>query len=285
MKKREKILSNIGKIPSLPPMVHKVLQILENPDFDIDELTNTIEYDPGLTSNILRLANSAFFGCQRSITSVKNAFVRLGANNVFHLIVTSAYAPLAQKAIKGYNLHPGEFWEHSVAVSIGTDKIAKALNIKPPDYTFTAGLLHDIGKIVLESFVEVDASSIIDFALKENTTFDIAEREIFGIDHAEVGAAFLEYWNLPPTIVEVVRWHHQPEDYPNKTIVIDLTHIADGLVLMSGIGAGLDGLNYRISKEVVSRLQFNNRIAEAVVSEIITELDELRELFHLGVRR
>ena len=280
MSRRDEILSKIGSIPAMPTVVVEIRKLLTNPDVNFTELAQIIKYDPGLTTNILHLANSAYFGFSKSVNSVQQGIVRLGTKRIFELAVAAAIAPMAQKAVKGYDLSPGKFWEHSVAVAIGAEQLALVLNIKAPDYTFTAGLLHDIGKIVLGTFVKVDVAPIMALANQENVSFDEAEKQVLGIDHAEAGAILLEKWNLPESLVNVDRWHHQPDQFQGDRLVLDLVHVADVLAMMGGLGVGEDGLNYHTSSEVVARLNLTTKITEGVVCKIMSGLKELSSLFN-----
>jgi len=285
MNRRESILSEAGAVPSLPPSAVEAVRLLQSPDVDIDELTSAIELDPTLTSNILRLANSASFGSPRSISSVRQAVVRLGMNTVLRLAVTSAFAPLARRSIKGYDLPPGELLKHSVGVAQGTEKLAAALEIEASGHTFTAGLLHDVGKIVLGTFVEVDAGPIMSLALGEGISFELAEQQVLGIDHAEVGAILLDNWNLPQVVCDVVRWHHSPQQFEGSTDAVDLVHVADNLCLLGGIGSGSGGSNYRACPEVASRLGLTTKVSETVFCQVLSELEELCGLFAAGTGR
>lgn len=284
MSLRDEILSKISSIPAMPTVIVKIRKLLSNPDVNFKELAQTIKYDPGLTTNILRLANSAYFGFSRSVNSIQHAIVRLGMKRTYELAVAAAIAPMTQKAVKGYDLLPGKLWEHSVAVAIGAEQLASVLNLKAPDYTFTTGLLHDIGKIVLGTFVEVDAAPIMTLAFQKGVSFDQAEKQVLGINHAEVGAILLEKWNLPECIVDVDRWHHQPDMFQGDTLVLDLVHVADVLSMMGGLGIGKDGLNYYSSSEVASRLKLTAKITETVVCKIMSGLKELSSLFSSGIR-
>jgi putative nucleotidyltransferase with HDIG domain len=281
---REEILSKVRSIPSLPAAAVEVARLIQDPEADFSEVAGAIGYDPGLTANVLRVANSAYYGGSRSISSVKEAVVRLGAKRIFQMVVASSVQPLVHKPVKGYDLPPGELWEHSVAVALGTDEIASFFSLKPPDYAFTAALVHDVGKIVLGTFVEVDAAPIMELAYKEKLSFDLAERRVLGIDHAEAGAALLEAWNLPQRVVDVVRWHHQPECFEGDTLLCDLVHAADQVSMVIGVGAGADGLNYRPSSEAMDRLGFTAPAAEAVMCRIVSALDEVRAAFSFEKR-
>ncbi len=278
MSHKDEILAKAQAVPAIPTAAIKAIQLLQDIEIDIAELLKTIEYDPGLTSNVLRLANSAYFGGRTTISSLRDAVVRLGMKRILQLVMMSAISPYARRAIKGYDLPPGQLLEHSIATAIAAEQLAKALKVQAPDHTFTGALLHDLGKIVLGTFVEVDATPIRELAFEHQVSFELAEQRILGIDHAEVGAVLLEHWNLPANLVNPVRYHHQPEQAEGDTLVVDLVHVANMLALESGIGIGVAGLNYCPSEEVVARLGLRVEMTEVAVCEMLTALQELRTL-------
>lgn len=282
MSHREEILEKVRSIPSLPAAASKVVQLLQDPEVSMDELMQTIELDPNLTTNVLRLANSAYFGGPRSVSSLREAIVRLGMNRILQMVMATAIAPIAGRPVRGYDLQAGELLRACVAVALGTEFLAEALNRRVPNYAFTAALLHDLGKIILGTFVEVDAEPILRLAYEDKLSFEKAERQILGIDHAETGAALLEHWNIPTCVVEVVRWHHDPDAFPGDTEVVDLVHLADHITISAGIGAGQDGLNYRPSESVLARVNLSTETAEIVVSKIITTMEGFESLFRVS---
>jgi putative nucleotidyltransferase with HDIG domain len=277
LSRREEILSAVDTVPALPAAALKVLDLLKDPDVSVTDLRRTMEMDPGLTSNILRLANSVYFGGRGQIDNVGAAFVRLGMRRVAQVVIMTALAPTAKKAMRGYDLPAGDFLRHSLMVGLGAEELSRALELTPPAHTFTAGLVHDIGKIVLSTYVEVDAAPIIKLAFDEEMPFHQAEREVLGVDHQEVGAALLNSWNLPDALVSAVRFHHEPDLLPegDEALVCGLVHVADQLARMSGIGAGLDSLNYPSSVKVTKQLHINAGIAESVIARVVDDLDDL----------
>ena len=278
MSRRDEVLSKVQTIPALPTAAGRIVLLLRDPEVAIAEVIRTIEYDPSLTTNVLRLANSAYFAGPRTIASLRDAVVRLGFNRIFQLVITSAILPVARQAVKGYDLPPGKLLEHSIGVAIGAEELGTQLRLKPPPETFTAGLLHDLGKVILGTFLEVDAAPIIELAYQQQISFERAEAMVLDIDHAEAGAALLEWWSLPTTIVQVVRWHHQPESYEGDTVIIDLVHAADHLSLTAGTAAGVDGLNYHPSQEVMARLCLNATIEDTVVCRMLEGIESLRDV-------
>jgi putative nucleotidyltransferase with HDIG domain len=282
MSLREQILEQTRAVPALPSSATRILAMIQDPDASMSDIMDIIAVDPGLTTDFLRLANSAYFAGPRRISSLRDAGVLLGTARIQQLVIASAVFPLVMPPLKGYDLPPGELLDHMVAVAIGAEELAKALQRAAPPWTFTAGLLHDIGKIVLGTFVEVDCQPIVQLAFQQGVSFEEAERQVLGVDHAEVGADLLAQWQFPEDIVQVVRWHHQPEQMPGDPLVADLVHAADTLSVECGQATGVDGLNYRSSPGTVERLHLRTRVCEAVTCRMLTELQTLREQNILG---
>jgi putative nucleotidyltransferase with HDIG domain len=280
LSRRNKIIKQIKTVQSLPVVATQIIKSIQDPDVDLQKLTKLIEHDPGLTSNLLRLANSAYFGMPREVTSVREAAVRLGTNRIFQLVIATAVAPMTKRAIRGYDLPPGELWAHSVAVALGAEKVGKALNIRLPDHAFTSGLLHDIGKVILGTFVEIDAKPIMDLAFAERISFDIAEQMVLGIDHAEAGALLLEEWKLPQAIADIARYHHRPDDTSQSDVVLDVVHITNSLCMLSGIGRGMDGLNYRPSSSIARKYNLKPKITEPIIMQILSGLEDFKSWFN-----
>jgi putative nucleotidyltransferase with HDIG domain len=279
---RKEILEKVKLVPAMPPAAVELVKLLQNPNVDMDKVVRLAEHDPGLTSNLLRSANSAFYTTAKGVHSVREAVSRLGLKWVYQTVVSSAVSPLAKQEVRGYDMAPGYLLSHSIMVASGTEEIAKTLKLDAPGHTFTAGLLHDLGKLVLGTYLKVDVKAIIKLVHEKQISFDDAEREVIGIDHAEVGAVLLETWHLPDPIVETVRWHHQPDALPKNSLACDLVHMADNISMLTGMGQGSDGLNYTPSPKVVARLHMKAALTELVVFQMINKVKEWQQL--LGVK-
>jgi len=278
MNQRAQVLQKIRSIPALPAASSAVAELLRDPEVEIDDVVRAIEFDQSLTSNVLRLANSAYFAGPRTIGSVRDAVVRLGMNRIFQLVIMTAITPMVREEVHGYDLAPGKLLEHSIAVAVGAEELALELKLHPPLYTFTAGLLHDIGKVVLGTFLEADAESILALAYGENVSFEEAEQDVLGINHAEAGAVLLDTWNLPSGIVDVVRFHHAPDFFGGGVLPVDLVHVASNIASEVGFGRGVDSLRYRMSPNVISRLQYRPSMAESIACKMVAGIDEFRDL-------
>ena len=277
MSLRDRILAKLRTVPALPAAAIETVQLLQDPDSDIKDIARSIEHDPGLTANVLKLANSAYIGMSKSVGTIQQAVVRIGTAEIVKMIVGLSFSPIASRPVRGYDLPPGALWEHSVAVAVASEQIVRLREINPPPHTFTPGLLIDVGKLVLGNFVEVDITSIQKLAFDQQASFEKAERQVLGIDHAEVGARLLEHWNLPEALVEVVRWHHDPSNVSEEqALVTDLVHTADQLMTLCGIGCGADGSNYAMCDTAVSRFSLSDDEVELVLSRSMEVFDKVR---------
>jgi len=279
---REAIMKMVESVPSLPPVVIKLRQMLSDPEVEFQDLARAIEIEPGLTANILHLANSALLRGNEAIGSVHAAITRLGMRRVYDLTLAMSVVPFASRQVRGYALAPNVLWEHSLATALCADELRRKLKIRKNENAFTAGLLHDIGKIVLGTFVEID-----DMPIKElchnDLSFDEAEQQILGVDHAEIGAHLLEKWGLPESVVLATRWHHAPSGAKGENqAIVDLVHVADILCTSLGWGLGADGLHYRLDSTAAQRLGVTAEIADPIMCRVQGELEELSSLVHVN---
>jgi putative nucleotidyltransferase with HDIG domain len=276
---RNDILAKVRTVPSMPSIVVKLRKYLSDPEVSFDELAKVIECDPGLTANLLQLANSAYFGWSRKIKTVKEAVTRLGTNRIFQMVLCMSVAPLVRKPIKGYDMESGGLWHHSIATAVGAEMLAKALKMPYAEEAFTAGLLHDMGKILLGTFVEVDDEPIKKLVADDGMSFNEAERQVLGIDHAEAAAELLQYWRLPESVVAAARWHHTPDQVEDKyRDIVDLVHVADILCIRMGWGIGTDGPLYCLDEAAEERLGITAEIADRVTEQVGAAVDEFKSI-------
>ncbi len=282
MNRMDEIIGKVREVPSLPAVVIKLRRYLNDPEVDFGALARVIEFDPGLTANILQLANSTYFGWSRSISSSQEAILRLGTARIFQMVLCMSVAPIVRKPVRGYGLDSDGFWRHSISVAIGAEQLASVLDGGRAGDAFTAGLLHDLGKVILGTFVEVDDEPLKRLVVEEGLAFDEAEKAVLGLDHAEAAAILLEHWSLPEDVVAAVRYHHLPDPVEGDPRLADLVHVADALSLKAGHGLGSDGRNYRLSEESIARLGITAETAEAVMAAVEDGLDELQSLYLPG---
>ena len=279
MSVREEILAKAMALPQMPVAVQRILAYLGKSNADFRELAEIIELDPGVTVNVLRMANTPYFGSPGRVTTVQDAVFLLGVNRVYQLVLASGVVPRTKDAIKGYCLAPGELLRHSVAVAVGAEAMSRALGLATPSHVFTAGLLSDIGKTVMGEFLELDAKPILELATGRDISFEQAEREVLGIDHAELGALLLARWEIPEPIVRCVRWMLDPCSAPTVGQDIDLVHLGHVLACMAGIGLGVDGLVYVACDKSFERLGVTQEAMFVATESMIAGLAELEPMF------
>jgi putative nucleotidyltransferase with HDIG domain len=230
-----RIALQIEAFPGMPTTAAKLLPLLENYDSTASEIESILKYDPGLTANILKLTNSAYFGIPTRISSVRQAIVLLGWKRLLQVVMTICMSPLMNKTIPGYDMPRGALWQHSIAVSVAAEILVKALKIPDADEVFTAALLHDVGKLILGGFVKEDLQQIEDMVSK-GITFDVAESMVLGTNHAEIGGQILDKWSFPAELVSAVQWHHDPESCEESCNLSDIVHVANTMGIMTGYG-------------------------------------------------
>lgn len=279
MTRREEILAKISEVVVVPSCSHRAAAMLGDPDVDFQALARVVEYDPGLTANLLKVVNASFFSAGRPLRTVREAIVKLGSTQYLQFVISTGVAPTFVKKIEGYDLAPNMHMQHSVTVAMVARELGNVLGLDTPDYTFTAGLLSGIGKTLLGGYVDVNVQAILDLANKEGLSFDQAEDEVLGINHAELGAMVLESWGLPEELVRVVRHHLRPDEFDGRDVVLDLVHMGNVLAKMIGVGLGVDGLNYVPSQAVAERLGLKPEHLDQTMANVVVDLDSVWDLF------
>ncbi|RKX21043.1 MAG: hypothetical protein DRP51_04815 [Candidatus Zixiibacteriota bacterium] len=272
---KDRIIEKVSSFPTLPTMASKLLGLLNDPEISASEIGRVIQYDPALTANLLKAANSAYLGQSCSVASLSEAFFRLGTKWVYQMSVSSLIYSNLHRPVTGYELSGDELWRHSVAVAQMSDILCRHLNVKSAAAVFTAGLLHDIGKIILGEFVSDSFEDIQAIVKEKKIPFEEAEKQVIGMDHAEVGGMTAQKWKFPPAIVESIRCHHRPEKAETQSETIDIVHVADATCLIQGFGIGRDDILYKLNNDSVDRLNITGKILEQATSELVTALEDI----------
>ncbi|MDJ0987959.1 MAG: HDOD domain-containing protein [Desulfobacterales bacterium] len=272
-----KIAAAIKSFPGMPGTAVKLLGLIDDPAMRVSQIEEILRQDPGLTANVLRLANSAYFGIPSKIGSIRQAVILLGLKRLIQMVIATCVSAIMDKPVPGYDLAPGELWRHSIAVSVAAEGLVKELKVEAAEEIFTAALLHDVGKLVLGEFVKDDFKKI-ENAVSEWVSFEEAETMVLGTNHAEVGAQILTRWSLPVEIVNAVQWHHKPEASDQISTMLDIVHVANFMSIMIGIGIGRDGLQHQPSAAVSERLGLTPAHLEKVASQTMQWVTELSEV-------
>jgi putative nucleotidyltransferase with HDIG domain len=257
----------------LPVSATRLANLVSQPNSDINEIVDIISLDQVLTVNVLRSANSALSNPVSKITTVKDAVVRLGTGTVLAMAVGSNIkGRMKDSPLENIGLSEERIWSHSVATALASECIKKVVKENIPPETFTAALLHDIGKLILCRYLEKDIQKEILDEIERNGSHPTeAEFDILGCDHAELGSIIARQWELPESIIHGIAWHHSPEDFipevGETAIVPFVIALSDGIA--KAIGAGLAD-NEPLMKEHVDAMKFL-KIDEELLKKICVE--------------
>jgi putative nucleotidyltransferase with HDIG domain len=270
------ITKKVESFPCMPAAASRLLEIAEDPDCEAAQIERILRTDPGLTANVLKLTNSAYYGLKSRVGSIRQAVVLLGIKRLVQVVIASCLKGLMNKPLDGYDLPSGELWRHAIASSIIAEGLVSELKLPVKDDVFTAALVHDLGKLILGRYVKREWETIEEI-VERGIPFQMAEHMVLGTDHAEVGSKLLANWAFPLEIVNAVRWHHDPDAAPESHVLIDIVHITDVICLMTGTGMGREGLSYEPSRAVCSRLGLTHGRVERVASKAIEWVDGLAD--------
>ncbi|MBW2605031.1 MAG: HDOD domain-containing protein [Deltaproteobacteria bacterium] len=250
------IMKKIDALKPIPQVAHKIMSIVEDPESSLPDLSKVIGYDSAVTANLLKIANSAYFGRPGKFDSIHQAIVYFGMDHVVDLVLLASAADNLKHEQTGYDLQKGDLWRYSVFSALIARELAQSKGIGKTHLIFTAALLKDIGKVILGQYVGDAFKEINTMVVEQYLTFREAEKLVIGIDHAELGGMVAKSWNFGSKMVEIIQNHHQPQKSSLSEIESSIVYLADTICMMMGVGGGLDGLAYRFQKEVVHRLEF-----------------------------
>jgi putative nucleotidyltransferase with HDIG domain len=260
----------LADLPPLPAVVTKIMATINDPGASSDELSKLIVLDQGLSSKILRIVNSAYYGFPKRISTITHAVVILGFNTVRNLVLgVSAFGMLPQKTANT-GLHRAKFWEHSVATAVAASVLAKKR--KPQsrsvvEEAFVCGLLHDIGKLFLDCYFPVQYAVCMAFAVREDIPLIEAEKRVLDMDHALVGRRIADHWNFPPSLGAALGSHHDPESDPECFETAAIIQAADWVSWKMGHGSPDITKAPELSPEVQEWLAFTEEDYAWVMAE------------------
>lgn len=248
------VAAAVAELPAMPASISGVIAACDDQDMTVGRLSQVILRDQSLTASILKLANSAFYGHARRVTTVTEATALLGFSAIKSLAISSHTARLLNRSLPGYGMRQGELWRHSMAVAFTARRLAVEVQLAPVEEAFVAGLLHDIGKTILSSYMENAFDEVRRVAQERRVSFHEVETELLGFDHAELGARVAVAWSFPPELEEAIRHHHSPHEATLRPRLAHCVHLADAACMMLGVGLGVDGLAYALDPESLAVL-------------------------------
>jgi HD-like signal output (HDOD) protein len=272
----KEIILAAGDLPTLPTIALEVASLANNPLTGMSEIVRIIRNDPALTAKILRVANSAFYGMPGRVESLNMALVVLGMREISNLVTCISIFRTFPATEGGTTFDRRAFWEHSAGCGEIARVITSKLNMRLHGIEFTSGLLHDVGKIMLEQHFHkpfIEALRVIE---AEHVPSIESEQRMIGADHAEIGSWMAESWTIPESITEAIRYHHQPGLAPHNqplAAVVHLANIFTKAILCGDIRASLNEiLSQDPAWEILARE--NPELVSMDVVQFVEELEE-----------
>ncbi len=243
------ILSKVQSVPTLPATVLRVMQMIEDPLCSAADLAQVIQADPAMAIKVLKLANSAYYGFRQKIATVPQAVTLLGFATLKNALLSAAVFDLFRLNTTGFDL--AALWKHSVATATAAKLLAKRARFPNSEKAFTAGLLHDIGKVMIARYLPMSLATIVQAVRDEGLPMAAAEQRTIGLAHPAFGAWVMARWGLPSVLVEAVEYHHCPTKAQYSFDLAALVYLANALTHRAGIGSGGDTLPREIDPAIL----------------------------------
>jgi putative nucleotidyltransferase with HDIG domain len=227
--KVDQILQTVDKMRPMPTSVTRILNSLDDPNNTAGIISDLIGLDQALAASVLQMANSAGAGFNTVCTSLSDAVMRIGFKRIKTLVLGAAASGPLTKRLNGYRLGAGELWNHSVSTATAAQWVSRFIHYSDPEEAYVAGLLHDMGKLILDQYLMVDYYRIVELIRVYNLALWQVEEKLLGIDHATIGSLMAQKWNFPPVLVEAIRHHHAPSLAKSQQALSAIINIANAL--------------------------------------------------------
>lgn len=275
----KRLTEEMVALPTLPLVASRVIEAVARPDTSADEVARILSLDPSLTARTLRLANSDFYGFPRKVGTVELAVVVLGPTTLRDLVLSASVFQTLGESDAGME----GLWNHSLACGVVARSLAERCGYRLSGEAYAAGLLHDIGKVVLRQTDPECFRAVIAMVEEQGEPMEDAERGLFGSSHAEVGAWLAERWGLPADLVEAIACHHRPEAAKRNKELAALVHVANSLTDRAGLSWPKGAVSRPLSPSAWELVEADERRRESLltvlVQDVIRETERERALF------
>ncbi len=264
-------VESINTLPTVPGVLKRLSAVIEKPRITIVEISAFISNDPALTTKVLKMVNSAIYGFPGRIASVSHATMLLGLNVIKGLLLGVSVFELMQKTMNG-------LYEHSLACAIASRIIAQKKNVKEPEEVSVAGLLHDIGKVILVLEFASEYEAAMKEAQEKGLPIFEAEKNQFSATHADVGGWLAEKWRFPRNLIEVIEFHHRPALAKNAPLETAIVHTADMLVRARGFGFAGEDFVPEVNPVAFELLKLSDQDIRDVLREMEDNMESAEDI-------
>lgn len=279
-KKLDLVLYKLKQLPTLPVIYKRLMEVMENQRVSAQLVGAVIEQDQAIASKLLRVVNSAYYGFSRRISTISQAVVILGFNEIKHLALSISIIHAMGKVADEKLFNYADFWRHSIGVAICSGVLSKKIGVTKcgsHEEAFVAGLLHDIGKIIEEQFFHEKYFEALQLSEATSTRLFENEKNVLSFTHEETGEYLLDYWKLPQNLVTAAGFHHSPDSKRNTAVYasVSITHIADILCRSLGFGNGGDVFVPPLNKFCWEFTELTTDVLEPMLAEIERSYEEM----------
>jgi putative nucleotidyltransferase with HDIG domain len=265
-------VEHVTTLPTIPMVLKRILEVIENSRTSLNEISQFIVQDPSLTSRLLKMVNSAIYGFPGRISSVSHGVVLLGLTVVKGLLLGVSVFELMQETMVG-------LWEHSIGCATVARIIARKKGVKEFEEVAVAGLLHDIGKVILILLYPQEYRQAIAGAEKQRIVISEVEREAFGVNHSNVGTWLAKKWNFPRSLIEMIEYHHKPHAAKAAPLEVSIIHIADIIVRARGFGYAGDAMIPLINAKAWETVGLTEADLRSVLAEMESPMEDVETIF------
>lgn len=282
----EHILSRVKTLPTLPTVAQRISELINNPNSDHRQIVQVLSQDQSLTTRVLTLANSSYYAIRGGASDIRRAISYLGFNTIYQLVLTVSIFDALPSTPKG-NFNLRALWKHSLGAAIAAETIAKYLKTFAPEELFTAGLLHDIGKLALATISFDTFQDIINQAHQQGLSFRESEKQMGLPIHDDIGRRLAEKWQLPSRISAGIGYHHKLTPamrlnlIPTLHPVADIVGLANILCRRSMVGNGGDEIVPDMDGTILGRLHLNETELQKIQDHIPDAVDRSKEFLRL----
>lgn len=266
------------QVPSLPLTFQRIQELVNNPRSNTSQLAEAIASDQGLTTRVLRLANSSFYGLAARVDTVSQAVSLIGTRQIRDLALATAVIDLFS-TVPAAALDGRAFWEHGLAVGSASRLLAAKRGERETERFFVAGLLHDIGLVVMAAHLPERVAAHVKAANDTHQPLAVIERRELGFDHAELGGTVIDHWRLPPALVEVATYHHHLLTSARHLNDCATVHLADVLVEALAYGSGGEPVVTPLDPPAWDALGLVPSDLPAIASDLERQMVEITAIF------
>ncbi len=276
----QKALARVTDIGSLPEITTKIVQIVEDPKATAHDMHEIVRTDPVLAAKILKVVNSAFYGLPAQIASLDRAILMLGLSAVKNIALAASLSRLFKMEAISDQFAPRDLWRHCVAVGVTARLLASAARSALTDEAFVAGLVHDMGLIVMQQLYPAKVKDVVEGCCRTPQSFCALEEQVIGADHQAFGGALAARWKFPPGLRYAISYHHEPNTLQAEfRRVTCLVALADTLCCQAHYGLWLTAQTQTMTDELLGEVALDAAAVQKVLEELPQRVEEAERIF------